>query len=311
MQSPGTLRARRAALCAWLVVTASLVSGTADSWAVSKKGPAKVPSPETARNPFRTGRPLIIPHAGGDGLYPENTMVAWDASMAAGGDVVDIDVSMSSDGVLVAIHDPTVDRTTNGTGKVSTKTYGELAELDAAFRFKRNGKFPYRGRNVRIPTVGDVLKRFPDSLVTLDLKDHTRKSVAVVCGLVSKLKRADSVYVGVDIDEQVTEFRKRCPGVRTSGTSTERRAMRAAREAGDERFVTRQLVSQPPYIGDDGQKRVTAESLAFSHKHNVAVLTWVVDDPKDLADLIALGVDGIYTRRPDLMLKILEAKGLR
>jgi glycerophosphoryl diester phosphodiesterase len=269
------------------------------------------PLPQTTKNPFRIGRPLVIPHAGGDGQYPENTILAWDRSMAAGGDVVDIDVSMTVDNVLVAFHDPTLDRTTNGKGNVATKSFAEIAKLDAGWKFKRNGKYPYRNKNVRVPTVEAVLKRFPASLVTLDLKDQTVGSATQVCRLLTKLNRSDNVYVGVDTTEQVMEFRQRCPKVRTSGTDAERRAARAARESGNTRFVSRQLVSQPSYIANDGTKRVTSTTLAFAHRNNTAVLTWVVDDRESLSELIDLGVDGIYTRRPDLMLKILREKRKR
>lgn len=87
--------------------------------------------------------------------------------------------------------------------------------------------------------------------------------------------------------------------------------MRAARDAGDLSFVTHQLVGQPRYLSDDGTKRITAEYLQFSHRMGVAVLTWVVDDPEQLRELISLGVDGIYTRRPDVMIDVLNAMGLR
>jgi glycerophosphoryl diester phosphodiesterase len=260
-------------------------------------------------NPFRIGRPLVIPHAGGDGFYPEDTMVAWEHSMAEGGDVVDIDVSTSSDGVLIAFHDATLERTTNGAGPVAGKTWTELAKLDAGWGFKRNGAYPYRGKNVHIPTLEQVLRRFPKSLVTLDLKDQRASIVSPLCDLITRLGRTRDVYVGSDSNDQVLAFRKDCPSLRTSGTDAERSAMRAARNAGNTKFVTHQLVSQPSYLARDGTKRITAQFLAFSHRMDIAVLPWVVDNPNDLSDLIDLGVDGIYTRRPDLMVKLLRAKG--
>ena len=82
--------------------------------------------------------------------------------------------------------------------------------------------------------------------------------------------------------------------------------MRAARLSVDTSFVTKQLVSQPPYRGTDGKPRITPESLAFSHDKGVAVLTWIVDDPKDMRTLIDMGVDGIYTRRPDVLIGVLR-----
>ncbi len=242
-------------------------------------------------------------------FYPENTMVAWRNSMAAGGDVVDIDVFMTADGVLIAFHDGTLERTTNGKGSVDRQKYADIAKLDAGYRFQRKGKFPYRGKNVRVPTVESVLRAFPKRLATLDLKDQRTEVVVPACQLLRKLDRTD-VYVGVDTTEQVESFRKNCPEVHTSGTDEERRMARAARDSGDKSFVSKQLVSQPSYIGQDGNKRITAEFLAFAHEHNTAVLTWVVDDPVDMEELIDLGIDGIYTRRPDLMIKILRRKRL-
>jgi glycerophosphoryl diester phosphodiesterase len=259
----------------------------------------------SASNPFRIGRTLIIPHAGGDGMFPENTLYAYEHSIALGGDVVDIDVSMSSDNVLVAFHDPTLERTTNGTGRLANKSYAELSTLDAGWGFVQDGNHPFRGIGISVPTIEAILVRFPSTLVTLDLKDERTELVLPVCTLLRALQRTDDVYVGSDSNDQVMLFRERCPEVHTSGTDAERRAMRAARQAGDATFVTHQLVGQPGFRADDGSKRITADYLAYSHSKGIAVLTWVVDDPKEMADLIRMGIDGIYTRRPDVMKQVL------
>jgi glycerophosphoryl diester phosphodiesterase len=272
------------------------------------------PAPITkapASNPFRTGKTLNIAHAGGDALFPEGTLLAYDRSTVLGSDVIDVDVQLAGDGTLVSLHDATVDRTTNGTGLAREMTYPQLRNLDAGYRFAQKGKFPFRGKGITIPTVQEIVSRFPASLVTLDLKDQRLKVVQPVCELISNANRVDTIYVGVDTDEQVNEFRRLCPTVHTSGTSAERKALRAARETGNTRFVTKQWVSQPPFIGDDGAKRVTASTLAFSHQLNIAVLTWVVDDPKDMAELVELGVDGIYTRRPDLLEKVIQRQATK
>lgn len=257
-------------------------------------------------NPFRTGRTLVIPHSGGDGLFPENTMYAYEKSMAMGGDVVDIDVSLSSDGVLVAFHDSLLRRTTGAPGRVSTTAYADLTKLDAGWGFNRNGAHPFRGKGLTVPSVEAILRKFPNTLVTLDLKDQRTLVAKPVCELLLRLRRTANVYVGSDNSAQVAGLRQSCPTVKTSGTAAERRASRAARESGDLTFRSKQPVSQPSFKNDDGSRRVTKESLAFSHRMGTAVLTWVVDDPKDMAELIELGVDGIYTRRPDVLLKVLR-----
>ena len=256
-------------------------------------------------NPFATGETLVIPHGGGDGLFPENTIVAWERSAALIGTkatmVIDVDVRLAADGVPVAIHDPTVDRTTRTSGLVSDMTSAQLATLDAGYRFKANGTYPFRGKGHGVPTVASVLKRFPGRLTTLDLKDQRKELVAPLCKLLTDLGRTDTVYVGIDVDVQVLEFRKRCPTARTSGTSEDRSRSRAACEAADPSFESHQLVSQPEHT------RVTATSLAWSHSHGTAVLTYVVDDPATMDALIDLGVDGIYTRRPDRLLARITA----
>jgi glycerophosphoryl diester phosphodiesterase len=258
-------------------------------------------------NLFRTGRTLVIAHGGGDGLFPENTMLAYQRSTALGSEVIDLDVQLTGDGTLIAFHDPTLDRTTNGTGLVRNKTYAQIRLLDAGYRFNKGGKYPFRSKGVRVPTLKAVLEKFPTKLATLDLKDQRISVVKPVCDLVLGLQRTESIYIGVDTNEQVLEFRRVCPQLHTSGTSEERQAMRAARESGDTSYRTKQLVSQPRYLSDDGTKRVTAETLAFSHSLNIAVLTWVIDDPQVMRELIELGVDGIYTRRPDLLVSVLKA----
>lgn len=192
---------------------------------VSVDGAARA-APRPLVNPFRTGRTLIIPHSGGDGLSPENTLYAYEKSMAMGGDVIDIDVSLTADGVPVAFHDSSLRRTTGAPGKVSTTAFAELSKLDAGWGFTSHGTHPFRGKGLTVPSVEAILRRFPATLVTFDLKDQRTLAVKPVCELLARLRRIDDVYVGVDSSAQVLEFRRTCPGLRTSGTDAERRAAR-------------------------------------------------------------------------------------
>ena len=291
---------------ALVVCAVVLVGGCTDRSTTA----ARLAPPEST-NPFRIGRPLIIPHGGGDGMFPEDTLYAYEHSMAMGGDVVDLDVQLTMDGIPLAFHDDTLERTTNGHGPVETKTYAELSRLDAGYNFTTDGTtHPFRGRRLLIPTIKSVLNAFPHKLVTLDLKDLRVAAVAPLCTLLESLHRTNDVYIGVDTAEQVNQFRQLCPEVATSGTDAERQAQRAARAAGDTSFVSHQLVAQPEYIGPDGTRRITPAYLAFAHRSNTAVLTWVVDDAADMTNLIDLGIDGIYTRRPDVLVALLKKTGI-
>ena len=258
-------------------------------------------------NPFRTGRTLVIPHGGGDGILPEDTMLAFESTVAMGADVVDVDLRISADGVVVAIHDSTVDRTTGTHGNVKSMSYDELAKLDAGWGFSPAGSLddhPYRGAGVTIPTLETILERFPTTLLSIDLKDESMDMVQPVCDQLRSHGRLDDVFVGSNSDPQILEFRKRCPDVRTSAIMNDVYAARDARASGDPDFVPAVTVNQPPFRRG-GRELVDAASLAWAHDHGVAILTWVVNDEADMQKLIDLGVDGIYTSYPDRLLRLL------
>ena len=262
----------------------------------------------SSTNPFRTGRTLVIPHNGGDGDYPADTLVALENSMAAGGEVVDIDVSLTADGQLVAFHDATVDAITGGHGEVANMTFGELEQLDAGWGFAAaDGSHPFRGKGVRVPLVRDLLDRFPNAFVSLDLKDLGTDIVRPVCKLLHQTGRLAKTFVGSDGDAQIIEMRRQCPDVHTTYNMVDVRATRAAETANDATFIPPAFVDQPPYrIGNSGTPIVTPASVAFAHAHNLAIMTWVIDDEPTMKLLVNMGVDGIYTRKPALLAKVVK-----
>ena len=257
-------------------------------------------------NPFRTGRTLIIPHNGGDGERPADTLAAYTHSMAVGGDVVDIDVAMSSDGVLVALHDTTTDAVTGVPGEVAKTRRAKLASLDAGWGFATGrGGHPFRGVGLRIPSVRDVLDRFPHAVASLDLKHLGMDMVQPVCDLLRATGRLSSTFVGSKSVDQINLFRAQCPGVHTAFDPAEERALRAAQLHKDSTYAAPALVDQPAYA-DHGVTLVTPALVAYAHEHNIAIMTWVVDDEATLARLVNMHVDGIYTRKPALLAGIIR-----
>jgi glycerophosphoryl diester phosphodiesterase len=293
-----------ATICAVGIGTLAVVAVTGDD---SSHPVASSSAPVDSSNPFRTGRTLVIPHGGGDGLFPENTLLAFERTMAMGADVVDVDLRISADGVVVGFHDSTVDRITGSMGTVNKLTYAQLAEFDAGWAFSPAGSdtHPFRGQGVTIPTLESILQRFPTTLLSLDLKDETTAMVQPVCDLLREHKRFNDVFVGSNDDPQIVEFRKQCPDVQTSAIMADVYAERDARDSNDPNFVSAVAVNQPPFRIDN-RELVDAESLAWAHDHGIATLTWVVNDPADMQRLVDLGVDGIYTSYPDRLLKILD-----
>lgn len=261
---------------------------------------AEAPCPPS---PFHGPRMLVIAHAGGEGLGPANTLEAMRLSMAAGADVNDADVHLTADGELVAIHDDTVDATTNGSGLVRDKTLAELRLLDAGWHFAGDAAdFPFRGRGVRIPTIEEVLTEFPDTLTSLEFKDDSGPAPVILCTLLRRLDRTGSVYVSSDTDAAVEAFKVACPEVTTTVTDTLVPVMRAAQASG-EPWCSPVPIGQPPYRED---RKPTAASLRWAHDHGLANFTWTVDDPDTLRDLARLGMDGVYTRRPGIARAIVD-----
>jgi glycerophosphoryl diester phosphodiesterase len=307
------MRSSRRHLIVAAAAIVALVVGTVVTRSIMSKPEASASTPVgDPTNPFRTGRTLVIPHGGGDGLFPENTLLAFERSMAMGADVVDVDLRLSGDGVVIAFHDPTVDRITGTKGSVQKMTYRELSGLDAGWAFAPAGagandgtaQHPFRGTGVSIPTLESILQEFPTALLSLDLKDETMAMVKPVCDLLRQHHRFNDVFVGSNSDPQIVEFRKLCPDVRTSAIMKDVYASRDAKASGDTHFVPAVTVDQPPFRVD-GREIVDGASLSWSHEHGVAILTWVVNDEADMRLLVGLGVDGIYTSYPDRLLKIL------
>lgn len=296
------------ALC--LIAVVVLVRWRTDSSSAPPPNAARFDVPIDGSNPFRTGRTLVIPHGGGDGLFPENTLLAFERTMAMGADVVDVDLRRSKDGVVVAFHDSTTDRITGTAGSIRAMTFGQLSKLDAGWSFTTAGSdptsaesHPYRGKNVTIPTFASILDEFPTTLLSVDLKDESLDMVQPVCDLLQDHRRFNDVFVGSNSDEQILEFRRQCPAVRTSAIMADVYASRDARAINDANFLPAVTVDQPPFR-IDGRQLVDAASLAWAHQHGVAVLTWVVNDVDDMELLVDLGVDGIYTSFPDRLLRI-------
>src|SRR5215831_7838930 len=104
-------------------------------------------------HPFFTtptpGRPLVFAHRGGSALAPENTMAAFANGLSLGADGIELDVHLSSDGVVVVNHDATVERTTPGRGAVAHMTADELARLN-------------------VPALAEVLRQFRDARVIVE-----------------------------------------------------------------------------------------------------------------------------------------------
>ncbi len=121
---------------------------------------------------LRPERPLVIGHRGASSEAPENTLEAFARALELGADALELDVRLSADGEVVVLHDPTLQRTTSASGSVSAMTVEELRSVDAGYNFTPDGgrTFPFRERGVYVPTLEEVLERFPDTPLLVEVK---------------------------------------------------------------------------------------------------------------------------------------------
>jgi len=252
-------------------------------------------------------RPLVMAHQGGKGLRPDNTLGAFEHAVALGVDVLEMDIHTTADGVLVVMHDDTVDGTTDGSGPIQDFTLAELKELDAGYRWTPDDgqTFPYRGQGITVPTVAEVFAAFPRMPMNIEIKQAEPSMVAPFCELIRDYNMVDRVLVASFDDETIAEFREECPEVATS-TSTNETVMLYALS----RLFLEATYSAPADAAQVPEYRSGLHVLAprfvdAAHKRNLEVHAWTINDEGDMERMIALGVDGIITDYPDRLLALL------
>lgn len=251
-------------------------------------------------------RPLVIAHRGGAGLFPENTLYAFERASELGVDVVELDIHGTSDGELVVIHDATVQRTTDGAGRVSEMTLEQLKKLDAAYRWSPdNGKtFPLRQNGIKVPTLQEVFKALPKMRFNVEPKQPAPSLVKPLCKIIHENKMIERVVVGSFRQAIIDEFRRECPDVATSASTTEVSKFLGMYKTGLTKAYRpeMQALQVPDFIG------ITDEFVKAARERNLQVHVWTVNETNDMERLLKTGVDGIMTDYPDRLLKILRNK---
>lgn len=261
-------------------------------------------------------RPLVLAHQGGAGLWPANTMRAFERAVALGADVLEIDVHRTRDGRLAVRHDATLDRTTDGAGPVAQRTLAELAALDAGHWWTPEGThgpevaegaaFPYRDEGWAVPTLSRVLTAFPEVPVNVELKPAAPDVAHDVCDAVRAAERETSVMVASFHGAALRAFREACPEVATSAAPNEVITfllLSRARLAGPYRPPFEAL--QVPEARR-GVRVVTPSLLRAARAKGVDVHVWTVNERAAMERLLGLGVDGLISDRPD---RALDAVG--
>ena len=257
------------------------------------------------------GPPLVIAHRGGAGLWPENTLHAFERAAELGADVIEFDVRRAADGSLVVMHDATVERTTDGRGRVEELSLAELRRLDAAHRWTPDGgkTYPLRGRGVGVPTLQEVFEKLPRVRFNIEPKDESGAAVKSLCEIIRAHGAGERVVVGSFRQSLIEEFRRACPGVATSAGPAEASKFLALYRAGlaSSYSPAMQALQLPEHVG--GVRVLTSGFVEAAHGRNLEVHAWTINDAADMRRLLDAGVDGIMTDYPDRLLALLGRAG--
>ena len=251
-------------------------------------------------------------HRGASARAPENTLEAFRLAAESGARGLETDVHMTLDGRVVAIHDDTVDRTTGGAGLVREMTLAELKRLDAGYRFTTDGgaTYPYRGRGVRVPEIGEVLREFPGLVVNVEIKEDQPGVEEALLRVIEEEGAAGRVLVASGKARPMRRFRRLSGGRVRTGAS--------AREIAIFHYLSRSRLEgliRPPYDAlqvPTAYRRtpiVTPRFLEAAHGRGVRVDVWTIDDAAEMRRLLDLGADGIMTNRPEVLRGVLEERG--
>ena len=251
-------------------------------------------------------RPLVYAHRGGAALRPENTLAAFDHGMTLGADGLELDVHLSRDGVAVVHHDPTLDRTTDRQGPLRALSAAELAGVDAAYRFEPEpGEFPFRGQGWGIPTLRQVLSRYPVALI-IEIKTADPVLARVTVDEIRAAQAVERVAIGSFSARALQEVRRYEPRVATGAAREETRwalyrswvrwplGATAYRELQVPERSGRTTIVTPRFVG-------------HAHDAGLPVKVWTVNERMDIERLLNWGVDAIISDRPDIAVEVRNA----
>jgi glycerophosphoryl diester phosphodiesterase len=256
--------------------------------------------------------PLVMAHRGGAGLWPENTMYAFERAVDLGVDMLETEIHSTADNILVLMHDNTVDRTTNGSGPIRAFTLEELKTLDAGYNWTSDGgqTFPFRGSGITVPTLEEVFTALPTARINIDVKQEDPALVEPLCKTIRTCDMTDKVMVASFNSKVLKAFRRVCPEVTTSAGTGEVALffMMNMVFLGAAYRPACQAFQIPEY--SSGLRVLTKRFVETAHGLNLKVHVWTINEVTDMKRLLALGVDGIVTDYPDRLISLLRKMGV-
>ncbi len=262
-------------------------------------------------NPYQKyAAPHVIAHRGGAGIAPENTLPAFDhAAALCGVHALETDIHMTQDGVIVAAHDDTIDAQSDGTGLLKMMDYADLLRADMGYTWSSDAfNFPFRGQNLDVPTLAQLLDRYPEHIINIDIKQHEPEVVEAFAKLIESQQAYARVVVGSFHSKTINYFRKLMPMVTTTASYFEVLTFFLLNKMGMSRLWRHrcQLMQIPERYSS--LQLITPSFVYNLHKHAVQLHVWTVNDSADMDRLLSWGVDGLITDFPQRAIDIVQNK---
>ncbi|MCK9265651.1 hypothetical protein M0P98_02010 [bacterium] len=227
---------------------------------------------------------IVVAHRGFSSIYPENTMLAFDKAVQLKVDFIELDVRETKDGEIVVMHDATLDRTTNGKGKVSDVTREDLSLIDAG---------SWKGfQNVKVAFLDEVLERMKDRVkILIEIKEASPTKVG---RLIEKSGMLQNVIVGSFNLDYIKEIRKVFPSISTT-------------------LISSRFPETPDVLLENGIPILDVNYKSWNYEiakeffsRGVTLALWTVDDIKKMKELIDNGINLITTNMPNILLDVIK-----
>lgn len=230
----------------------------------------------------------ILGHRGGAaGLYPENSIPAFQHGLREGADGIELDVRLSRDNRVMVVHDPVIDRVSQGAGAVEKLG---AAELRGYGLFDGSGNLH---KDTRIPVLEEVFELLDPVPLNIDLKTADTSLARAVVDIVRRYDAAERTTIASFIPEAMQFFRSLAPEIATSTDPVEVRALVKSRFFRESFPTPATRVQIPPRYRM--LPIATRGFVKFLHRRNLAVDVWTINSPRGALHLKAIGVDGIVT----------------
>ena len=295
---------------------------------------AFAPSAASAETDWLELRALNMAHQGGEDEAPSNAIYAYERALRLGSDMLEVDIHTTADGEIVVIHDATVDRTTDGSGRVYDMTLKEIQALDAGYNLvpgegtesdRPASDYPFRGvrtgerkpppafgpDDFRIPSLPEVMDAYPDVPINIEIKgaaDEDRASyirnAEILAAYLNELGRTEGIIVVSFSDEAVARFHQLAPQIDLAPAIAGVAGYKLAGVPPPEGTVAFQVP-----IAFEGLTVTDEAFIDQAHSDGYAVHNWTINDPDEMNMLLDWGTDGIMTAEPIRLEQVLCGRG--